>query len=123
VTSHPSQAAQPTGSEPRTAPPPIRFQRCEICDSQSIVRLPDDWQDRVDAGASLPIIGCGNPWHYDGLEAAASAAPLGLDVERLFRAIEGMGAIENGTWVSMQREDAEWIAAEYARLAEEERDG
>lgn len=26
--------------------------------------LVHDWQARVDAGEAIPIIGCGNPWHY-----------------------------------------------------------
>jgi hypothetical protein len=26
--------------------------------------MPADWQAQVDAGATIEIIGCGNPWHY-----------------------------------------------------------
>lgn len=50
--------------------------------------------------------------------AALSQPPQedGLDVETLARAIAGIGVIANGTWVNFEREDAETIAAEYARL-------
>lgn len=66
----------------RPIPPSERlpFERCPICDSPHVVRLSADWQAHVEAGAAISIIGCGNPWHYDGLartattEAAALAA-------------------------------------------------
>lgn len=37
-----------------------------------------------------------------------------IDVERLARAMAGIGIIENGTWVSFAREDAEKIAKAYS---------
>jgi hypothetical protein len=37
-----------------------------------------------------------------------------LDVEALWTVLANTGVIENGTWVSFQREDAEHIAADYA---------
>ena len=44
----------------------IEFLTCPHCGDGTVVRLPDDWQAQVEAGASVPIIGngCGNPWHY-----------------------------------------------------------
>jgi hypothetical protein len=41
-----------------------------------------------------------------------------LDVDRLWEALEGMGVIDNGTWVSFRRQDAENIAAAYAAAGE-----
>ena len=34
------------------------------CASAVQVILPADWQAAVEVGASIPIVGCGNPWHY-----------------------------------------------------------
>ena len=39
--------------------------------------------------------------------------PEPIDEERLWRAIAGIGVIDNGTWVSFRREDATTIAAAY----------
>jgi hypothetical protein len=39
--------------------------KCPVCWSDATFRLPSDWQDRVERGQSVPIVGCGNPWHYD----------------------------------------------------------
>ena len=47
--------------------------------------------------------------------ALAQPAPA-LDVERLARALAGIGVIDNGTWVSFTPADAEAIAAKYAAL-------
>lgn len=40
---------------------------------------------------------------------------LPLDVDRLWGFLEGVGVIDNGTWVSFRREDAEMIAARCGR--------
>lgn len=37
---------------------------CSACHRHEQVVLPSDWQAAVEAGASVPIVGCGNPWHY-----------------------------------------------------------
>lgn len=42
----------------------IQAERCELCSSREMFRLPADWQDQVAAGKALPIAGCGNTWHY-----------------------------------------------------------
>ena len=42
----------------------IRFLNCPNCRKRQIVQMPDDWQAQVEAGAAIPIVGCGNPWHY-----------------------------------------------------------
>ena len=39
----------------------IEFDKCDVCGSQQVVRLPDSWQD---GDSAIPIVGCGNPWHY-----------------------------------------------------------
>lgn len=39
----------------------MEFDKCDLCGSQEVVRLPADWQDGKTA---IPIVGCGNPWHY-----------------------------------------------------------
>ena len=44
--------------------PLIERIRCPICNDGVVIRLPDDWRAQVDAGSAIPIIGCGNPWHY-----------------------------------------------------------
>ena len=45
--------------------------------------------------------------------AEAPDRPEPIDEERLWRAIAGIGVIDNGTWVSFRREDATTIAAAY----------
>lgn len=49
----------------------------------------------------------------DALERIAERVG-GLDVERLWRVLSGIGVIENGTWVSFRHEDAVAIARKYA---------
>lgn len=39
------------------------------CGSAQVARLMPDWQAQVDGGqASIPIVGCGAPWHYANLD-------------------------------------------------------
>ena len=42
------------------------FIKCPNCGSPETVRLPEDWQTQVLElrGTYIPVIGCGNPWHY-----------------------------------------------------------
>lgn len=60
-------APHDTGSEPRTE---ATVQACPLCGSTAVVRMAHDWQGAVNQGEAIPIVGCGNPWHYVGLEAA-----------------------------------------------------
>lgn len=47
---------------------------CPICERPDQVELADGWQDMVETqGEVIPIIGCGNPWHYQGLEVPTYA--------------------------------------------------
>lgn len=43
------------------------FDVCPICGATTRVRLLDDWRERVNRGEPVPIVGCGNPWHYHGV--------------------------------------------------------
>ena len=38
----------------------VVFESCDICGSDELKRLPADWAN----GDAIPIVGCGNPWHY-----------------------------------------------------------
>ena len=38
----------------------VRFEKCPICDSGDIVKLPNGWA----GDGAIPIVACGNPWHY-----------------------------------------------------------
>lgn len=49
------------------------FETCPVCDNEARVVMVADWQER---GEAIPIIGCGNPWHY-GLGDAGVATPAG----------------------------------------------
>jgi len=59
---------------------------------------------------------CGEPFSEKGLRIHVGMRHTPhrhINVDRLWRALQGIGVIENGTWVSFQREDAEQIAREY----------
>lgn len=43
-------------------------ERCPNCRSAEVQRLVPDWQARVQRGERVPIVGCGNPFHYDAAE-------------------------------------------------------
>ena len=68
------------------------------CGHGTVVRLPDDWQQRVESGwYAIPIVACGNPWHYANLdrpaiEAAAAEREriLDVEIERLRAALEAV---------------------------------
>lgn len=38
----------------------VVFDLCPVCGSSELSRLPDDWQ----TGGAIPIVACGNPFHY-----------------------------------------------------------
>ena len=42
--------------------------RCPNCHRLALIRLPDDWQERVDHGEAIQVVGCGSPWHYANVE-------------------------------------------------------
>lgn len=45
-------------------------EQCDVCGSPERVALPPGWQDAVNLmGAHIPVIGCGSPWHYLGMDA------------------------------------------------------
>jgi hypothetical protein len=92
------------------------------CGSNVVVRLPSNWQTLVnEVGLAIPIIGCGNPWHYADLDdcghgqlsddprypafaatATLAATPAPLDVDRLARAL--LRAVPGyGRWMAYQR--------------------
>ena len=37
---------------------------CAVCGSARTRLLPPDWEALVDGGAAVPLVGCGNPFHY-----------------------------------------------------------
>ncbi len=38
---------------------------CPVCGSIDVLRLVPDWRRIVEErGAPVPVVGCGNPWHY-----------------------------------------------------------
>jgi hypothetical protein len=50
-------------------------------DPAAVVRLGPDWQAEVtdpDDGAAVPIVGCGNPWHYATASMGDAPAPVGI---------------------------------------------
>lgn len=52
---------------------PIIIDVCP-CGSAQVARLMPDWQRQVDGGASVPIVGCGAPWHYVNLDRGGKPA-------------------------------------------------
>ena len=51
------------------------FEGCPECGNGASARLARDWVAQVNAGASIPIVGCGNPWHYFVEHPRMSEAP------------------------------------------------
>lgn len=49
---------------------------CPYCGAAAVVRLSDDWREQARAGVAIPIVGCGNPWHYANLQPIAPAEGL-----------------------------------------------
>jgi hypothetical protein len=54
----------------------VRFLPCPVCQANGIVQMPDNWQEQVEAGAAIDIVGCGNPWHYRFSEEEQATAIL-----------------------------------------------
>lgn len=54
---------------------------CPQCNDPIIVELPSDWQRQVDRGANVEIVGCGNPWHYRGLDPDPLTAEISTTVD------------------------------------------
>ena len=84
----PPPTRRPMSTEPRTTDnePRVRainFDRCQVCDSMAVVRLPDDWQEQERA---IPVIACGNPWHY----ATRSLGDAPLAAERASGGLDGV---------------------------------
>ena len=52
-----------------------RQEACPTCGDPVTVWLPTDWQAAVQTGDRIPIVGCGNPWHY--IFPARERQPIG----------------------------------------------
>jgi hypothetical protein len=70
---------------------------CPICGEDTVIRLPDDWQEQVVAGAAILIVGCGNPWHYANLDATRDAT-----IARLRAALEEILDLRTSSSLSKQ---------------------
>ena len=46
----------------------IAFESCPACPATERKTMVADWQQLVDEGAAIDIVGCGNPWHYTNME-------------------------------------------------------
>lgn len=56
----------------------IMFEKCLVCGGDEIRRLPEDWVYQViNMRKAIPIVGCGNPWHYSGLAVGRGEAVRG----------------------------------------------
>ena len=86
---------------------------CPSCGDAVVVTMPTDWQAAVDAGASVPIVGCGNPWHYRFPDSPEVEAAEGLDVKRLTLAVRDIcDCIRSDADAGLL---AAYIASEYER--------
>lgn len=67
-------------ADPVNLEAPSPFESCPECGSASVMRLVAEWDD----GRPIPIVGCGNPWHYDrpGAVSLGDADTLALDTGR-----------------------------------------
>jgi hypothetical protein len=73
---------------------------CSICGEDTVIRLPDDWQEQVEAGAAIPIIGCGNPWHYANLDGPEQAATLRAALDEAVPV--AFGVPDDGKWYEVR---------------------
>ena len=49
----------------------VILERCPTgCGHWKRATLPMKWEQDVEHGFAIPIVGCGNPWHYTNLAAA-----------------------------------------------------
>ena len=63
--------------EPRDTASETMFEECFLCGSATRMTLASNWQSRVYGGERIPIVGCGNPWHYTNLPETASTRVKG----------------------------------------------
>lgn len=58
----------------------VILERCPTgCGHWKRATLPMKWEQDVEHGFAIPIVGCGNPWHYTNL----AAAPMTDETTRL----------------------------------------
>lgn len=62
-----------------------RIAACPVCGSEEVRRLHDDWQT---LDVAIPIIGCGNPWHY-ATRSLATPAPEATAADVLRELLDG----------------------------------
>jgi hypothetical protein len=87
---------------------------CPICGSPDCVRLVPDWQAIVNAqGRPIPIIGCGNPWHY------IFPDDVTVTVEGLATALHDLGLM----CPDVQGHGPEWHDVQTAAILEAIREG
>lgn len=132
-----------------SVPPTVA--RCTACDGTEVLRLNVSWQVLVTQDrASIPIVGCGNPWHYtvqeeerirhlqQQLEVVAQerdAAVLEageyrrevLDLEKRLEAGAESAAAHGAMWlgsgtVSLIRSGLGFVAHDHRDFDQEERD-
>ena len=93
---------------------------CPVCGDDTVIRLPDDWQAQVDAGAAIPIVGCGNPWHYAGVTLAAPAEGLEYTVSKIENTADDWWSVVDGVGEKIAlcgETDARMIASALNTLA------
>lgn len=72
MTPLPPRPLAPEPFDPATAP---IIERCPVCADTVAVRLDPRWRAQVEAGQTIPIVGCGNPWHYVNRASRAHPDP------------------------------------------------
>lgn len=95
----------PLPAEPRTK---AAFVPCPVCDGRMRVTLVDDWQE---TGIAIPIVDCGNPWHYTNVERGAAAPEPRPDLRE---ALERL--VEHFEWYAPKNDEATDVL-EQARAA------
>jgi hypothetical protein len=60
--------------EPVNQAAPSPFLSCPVCGSASVMRFKPEWREH---SSTIPIVGCGNPWHYDRDDSVAMSRPEG----------------------------------------------
>lgn len=84
----PLELTQPSPLETKTDPPvqpspevlsdtsiAAAGDECPLCGDGEQLILAATWRDDVDAGGSIPVVGCGNPWHYVDQHGNLAVAP------------------------------------------------
>jgi len=85
-----AQDVQDLVEQHRLLPKPMGGEKCPVCTSEALMRLPADWQDRAHGDGwavreYIPIVGCGNPWHYATASVGDDETNLPDDVVSLGR--------------------------------------